>query len=61
MHQRCCYMPCRPMSPPHRSMQVFLRTSARACERRAPRGPDVDGEVRARRSKPRRCRILGGL
>ena len=30
MHQRCCYTPSRPMSPPHKSMQVFLFTLGRA-------------------------------
>ena len=30
MHQRCCYTPSRPMSPPHKSIQVFLFTPGRA-------------------------------
>ena len=29
MHQRCCYIPSRPMSPPHKSIQVFPFTPGR--------------------------------
>ena len=58
MHQRCCYIPSRPMSPPHRSIQVFFHTWTRALERQAPHGPDIDEEVWARRSKPLRFHIL---
>ena len=52
MHQRCCYIPSRPMSPPHRSMQVFFTTGRAPLKDRPPHGPDIDEEVRARRRKP---------